>query len=133
MKLKTLFVTLACTVLLCSWGDGKSKLAEPAVAYAQTGERSVQSTNEGDNEIKVDANLANALRSASHVTYEYNADSGIWAIIGNVAIVIDEDQLNQKGIDFLNTIYSDIAPDIAFKPEYVKPDAKIKKIEKLVR
>ncbi|MDD6075391.1 MAG: hypothetical protein PUB84_01380 [Bacteroidales bacterium] len=81
-------------------------------------------------ELKVGGNLADALRSAKGVTYEYNADSGIWATIGNVAIVIEEDQLNQKGIDFLSTIYSDIAPDIAFKPEYVKADAKILRIEK---
>ena len=70
------------------------------------------------------------LQSATKVTYEYNADSGIWATIGNVAIVIDEGQLTQQGIEFIATILSDIAPDIAFKPEYVKPDAKILSIEK---
>lgn len=52
-----------------------------------------------------------------------------WATIGNVAIVIDEDQLSQTGIDFIASIPSDIAPNIAFKPEYVKPDAKILQIE----
>lgn len=76
-------------------------------------------------------NLRSALESASNVAYEYNADSGIWATIGNVAIVIDEDQLTQQGVDFIATITSDIAPDIAFKPEYVKPDAKILSIEAL--
>ena len=83
------------------------------------------------NGIVVGANLANILRNASNVTYEYNADSGIWATIGNVAIIIDEDQLNQSGIDFISGIESDIAPDIAFKPEYVKADARINQIEKL--
>ena len=89
----------------------------------------LQSAQTVDGEIKVGANLKAALESASKVTYEYNADSGIWAIIGNIAIVIDEDQLTQQGIDFIAAIPSDIAPDIAFKPEYVKPDAKILSIK----
>lgn len=121
-------------------GDGNINMAEvsneeaepepePAFISDEDG-NSVQSANIAGNEIKVGVNLADALRNASNVTYEYNADSGIWATIGDIAIVIDEDQLNQKGIDFLSTIYSDIAPDITFKPEYVKPDAKIKQIEK---
>ena len=112
--------------------EAANEQSEPEPTYlGNDGKNSVQNANVGGNEIKVGANLADALRSATNVTYEYNADSGIWASIGNVAIVIDEDQLNQKGIDFLSTIYSDIAPDIAFKPEYVKPDAKINQIEKL--
>ncbi|MDE7111454.1 MAG: hypothetical protein K2O38_06085 [Muribaculaceae bacterium] len=89
----------------------------------------LQSAQTAEGEIKVGGNLKAALESASKVTYEYNADSGIWATIGNVAIVIDEDQLTQQGIDFIAAIPSDIAPDIAFKPEYVKADAKILKIE----
>ncbi len=89
----------------------------------------LQSAQTAEGEIKVGGNLKAALESASKATYEYNADSGIWATIGNVAIVIDEDQLTQQGIDFIAAIPSDIAPNIAFKPEYVKADAKILKIE----
>lgn len=81
-------------------------------------------------EIKKGANLVAVLRSAKSVSYEYNSDSGIWAHIGNLSIIIDEDQLNQKGIEFLTTIYSDIEPNLKFSPDYVKPDAKILKIEK---
>lgn len=101
---------------------------EPEPAYQGNDEsENIQTT---DGEIKVGGNLRAALQSATKVTYEYNADSGIWATIGNVAIVIDEGQLTQQGIDFIAAIPSDIAPDIAFKPEYVKPDAKILSIEK---
>ena len=103
---------------------------EPEPTYQGDDESdNLQSAQTGDGEIKVGANLKAALESATKVTYEYNADSGIWAAIGNVAIVIDEDQLTQQGIDFIAAILSDIAPDIAFKPEYVKPDAKILSIE----
>lgn len=89
----------------------------------------IQSAQTAAGEIKVGANLRAALESATKVTYEYNADSGIWANVGSVAIVINEDQLTQQGIDFIAAILSDIVPDIAFKPEYVKPDATIQQIE----
>ena len=69
--------------------------------------------------------LAETLGKLKHVSYEYNADSGIWASTGNVAIVIDEEQLSPAGVEFMKGILSDIAPDIAFKPEYVKADAVI--------
>lgn len=96
---------------------------------AYQGNDDAKSVSNAGNGIAVGANLKAALESASNVIYEYNADSGIWAAIGNVAIVIDEDQLTQAGIDFIAAIPSDIAPNIAFKPEYVKPDAKILQIE----
>lgn len=101
---------------------------EPAYQGDDTSDN-LQSAQTADGEIKVGGNLKAALVSALKVTYEYNADSGIWAAIGNVAIVINEDQLTQQGIDFIAAIPSDIASDIAFKPEYVKPDAKILSIE----
>lgn len=49
----------------------------------------------------------------------------------NIAIVIDEDQLTPQGTKFINSLTSDIEPNIDFKPEYVKPTAVIKHIEKL--
>ncbi len=103
---------------------------EPEPIYMGDDESdNLQSAQTAEGEIKVGGNLKATLESASKVTYEYNADCGIWATIGNVAIVIDEDQLTQQGIDFIAAIPSDIAPDIAFKPEYVKPDAKILSIK----
>lgn len=79
--------------------------------------------------IKKGDNLRAVLTAASKVTYDYDADSGIWANIGNLSIVIDEDQLTPEGFDFIAAILSDIAPDIDFKPEYVKPDATVQRIE----
>lgn len=76
------------------------------------------------------ANIVAVLRACSDVTYEYNADSGIWANIGNVSIIIDEDQLNQKGIELINSLPSDIEPNLKFSPDYIKSDAKILNIEK---
>lgn len=111
-------------------GDSVAENAEPAEPESVYEDNDTSDDVQSAGELKIGGNLADALRSAGNVTYEYNADSGIWAIIGNVAVVIEEDQLNQKGIEFLRTIYSDIAPDIAFKPEYVKADAKILRIEK---
>ncbi len=103
---------------------------EPKASFHDVDESdNLRSTQTADGEIKVGGNLKAALESATKVTYEYNADSGIWATIGNMAIIIGEDQLTQQGFDFIATIPSDIAPDIAFKPEYVKPDAKILAIE----
>ena len=75
--------------------------------------------------------LADTLRKLGNVTYDYNADSGIWASAGTIAIVIDEDQLTPQGTKFINSLTSDIEPNIDFKPEYVKPDAVVKHIEKL--
>ena len=73
--------------------------------------------------------LAETLRKLKNVSYEYNADSGIWASAGKVAIVISEDQLSPAGEAYINSLTSDIEPNIAFKPEYVKPGAKIEEVE----
>ncbi len=103
---------------------------EPEPSYqGDDSSGNLQSAQTEAGEIKVGGNLKAVLESATKVTYEYNADSGIWATIGNIAIVIDEGQLTQQGIDFIGAIPNDIAPDIAFKPEYVKPDAEILSIE----
>lgn len=105
--------------------------AEPEPAYQGTDDsNAVDEASVGDVKIEKGANIVAVLKAAKGVTYEYNADSGIWAHIGNVSIIIDEDQLNQKGTQFMSTIYSDIEPNLAFSPDYVKPDAKIQTIEK---
>lgn len=111
-----------------SEATSETEVTEP-VYTGDDSDGNVKSSETSDGSFKVGDNLRAALQSASNVTYEYNADSGIWATIGNSAIVIDEDQLSKQGVDFISTIMSDIAPDIAFKPEYVKSDAKILRIE----
>lgn len=103
--------------------------SEPAIQVNDDAD-TVDSAIQDDAEIKKGANIVAVLRAAKDVSYEYNADSGIWAHIGNVSIIIDEDQLNQKGIEFMSTIYSDIEPNLQFSPDYVKPDAKILTIDK---
>ena len=90
----------------------------------------MEAATAGEVKIEKGANLVAVLRGSKGVTYEYNADSGIWAHVGNVSIIIDEDQLNAKGIEFINSILSDIEPNLAFSPDYLKPDAKILQIEK---
>lgn len=146
MKSKVfLFLALGFAVILggCSGGSKPIKdSTEVAVTETQEPEESepaiqvnddadtVDSATQDDAEIKKGANIVAVLRAAKDVSYEYNADSGIWAHIGNVSIIIDEDQLNQKGIEFMSTIYSDIEPNLQFSPDYVKPDAKILTIEK---
>lgn len=105
--------------------------AEPEPAYERIDDsKSVDSATAEGVKIENGANIVSVLKASKSVTYEYNADSGIWAHIGNVSIIIDEDQLNQKGTDFMSTIYSDIEPNLQFSPDYVKPDAKILNIEK---
>ncbi|MDE5633299.1 MAG: hypothetical protein K2I51_01355 [Muribaculaceae bacterium] len=106
--------------------------SEPEPVY-QGGDESdsVDAVSADGVKIEKGANIIAVLKAAPEVYYEYNADSGIWAQIGNVAIIIDEDQLNQKGTEFISSILSDIELDIAFSVDYLKPDAKIRNIEKL--
>lgn len=82
--------------------------------------------------IEKGANLAEALRAAGKVTYEYNADNGIWAHVQgkHVSIVIDEADLNARGQKIVNALTSDIEPDVALSPDCFKPTAKIRRIEK---
>lgn len=82
--------------------------------------------------IEKGANLAEALRAAGKVTYEYNADNGIWAHVQgkHVSIVIDEAYLNARGQKIVNALTSDIEPDVALSPDCFKPTAKIRRIEK---
>lgn len=104
---------------------------EPEPTYQDNDDANdVGATSADGVKIEKGANIVAVLKAANGVTYEYNADSGIWAHIGNVSIIIEEDQLNQKGTQFMSTIYSDIEPNLAFSPDYIKSDAKILNIEK---
>lgn len=109
-----------------------SVTALPACANAQNQQTATPSCCTEETcvqEFKVGDNLVEVLSSAKDVTYEFNIDSGIWAQVGEKNIIIDFDQLNEKGIEFVNSIPSDIAPNVDFKVEYLVPDAKILAIE----
>ncbi|MGN0236636.1 MAG: hypothetical protein ACI4AK_00880 [Lepagella sp.] len=141
MRFKTVFCFVAGMLLLtgCSGGSTTKAIAETTTVIESVAEPVYQGNDEskeegaasvGEVKIEKGANLVAVLRASKGVTYGYNADSGIWAHVGNVSIIIDEDQLNAKGIEFISSILSDIEPDLAFSPDYLKPDAKILQIEK---
>ncbi len=73
--------------------------------------------------------IAETLKKFKNVTWEYNADRGVIAYIGNAWIVVDEvDDLTPQGREFMNGIYSDMVPDLQFSINYIKPTAKIKEL-----
>ena len=77
--------------------------------------------------IKKGAPTVETLKKFKNVTWEYNADFGIIAHIGDAWIVVDEvDDLTPQGREFMNGIYSDMVPDLQFSVDYIKPTAKIK-------
>ncbi len=75
------------------------------------------------------ANLVETLRKFNNITWDYNADFGVTATIGNVWITIDESDLTQKGQDIINAIPSDMENDIPFSVDYIKSSATIKAFE----
>lgn len=85
-----------------------------------------KSVEAGGTTITVGAPLAETLKKAKGVTFDYNADYGVSAVIGNVVIEIPDEDITKEGIDFVNTILADISPNIDFKISYIKPSAKIK-------
>ena len=89
-----------------------------------------KSVEAGGTTITVGAPLAETLKKAKNVTFDYNADYGICAVIGNVVIEIPDEDITKEGIDFVNTILADISPNIDFKISYIKPSAKIKDFSK---
>lgn len=89
-----------------------------------------KSVQAGDITITVGAPLAETLRKAKGVTFDYNADYGVSAVIGKVIIPIPDEAINKAGQEFVNSILSDISPNIDFKLEYIKPSAKITDFEK---
>ena len=82
-------------------------------------------------DIKKGMPLAETIRRAgSNVTWDYNADSGVWCHLSGVAIVISEDDLTAKGLEIINAIPSDMADNITLSVDYIKAEAKINHIEK---
>lgn len=80
--------------------------------------------------IQKGANLVETLRKFNRITWDYNADFGVTATVGNVWITIDEADLTQKGLDVINAISSDMENNISFSVDYIKPAAKITQFEK---
>ena len=95
----------------------------------KTVEKNVKSTQAGGTTIAVGEPLAETLRKAKGVTFEYNADYGVACNIGKVYISIPDEDITKAGLDYVNSLTSDIEPDIDFKLEYIKPSAKIKDFE----
>ena len=89
-----------------------------------------KSVEAGGTTITVGAPLAETLKKAKGVTFDYNADFGVSAYIGNVSINIPDEDITKEGMDFVNAILADISPNIDFKISYIKPSAKIKDFDK---
>lgn len=89
-----------------------------------------KSVQAGGTTITVGAPLAETLRKAKGVTFEYNADYGVNAIVGKVIVPIPDEAINKAGQEFVNSILSDIEPNLDFKLEYIKPSAKITDFDK---
>ncbi len=109
--------------------DNKDK-SEPEAAYK--GEEGVTATDDVTVDgvtIRKGAPLAATLRKFKKISWDYNADFGVIATIGNVWISIDESDLTQKGQDIINAIPSDMENDISFSIDYIKPSAKITRYE----
>ena len=106
--------------------------AEPEEAAPEVkGAPTAKSIEAGGTTITVGAPLAETLKKAKGARYEYNADFGVDVVVGNVMIRIPDEDITKEGQDFVNTIPSDMDPDIAFKVSFIKPSAKIKDFEKI--
>ncbi len=109
---------------------------EPEQEAAYTGE---ESTGSSEGELTADgvtfkkgAPLAATLRKAKHIIWDYNADYGVCAMVGNVMVVIDEaEDLTDEGKKVTAAITSDIEPGIKFSVDYIKPTAVIRQVEKM--
>lgn len=89
-----------------------------------------KSIEAGGTTITVGAPLAETLKKAKGIRFEYNADFGVDVVIGNVMIRIPDEDITKEGENVVNAIPSDIEPNLDFKISYIKPSAKIKDFEK---
>lgn len=110
--------------------DTLATAAEPEPVAEEKAEEAAKpaakSVKAGGTTITVGAPLAETLKKAKGVTFNYNADFGVEACIGNVCISIPDEDITKEGMDFVNAILADISPNIDFKISYIKPSAKIK-------
>ena len=76
-------------------------------------------------EIRRGANLVATLRQFANITWDYNADFGVTANVGDYWLVISDDDLTPQGLEVINSIPSDMENDIKFSIDYIKPTAKV--------
>lgn len=79
--------------------------------------------------IKEGLPLAETIRKAGKVSWDYGVDNGLYCNFGKVSLVIGDDDITAEGLDKLNALVSDINVDIDFSADYIKPSAKIRYFE----
>ncbi|MBQ0046972.1 MAG: hypothetical protein KBT33_05590 [Prevotellaceae bacterium] len=100
---------------------------EPAFEGSSEGDDSESFIYNGV-EVKVGAPLAETLRKLNIKNFDYNLDYGVTCNIGERTLVIEEDDINDKGMEVIGAIISDMENNIPFSIDYIKPSAKIKEI-----
>lgn len=75
------------------------------------------------------ANLVETLKQFDNITWDYNADYGVTANVGEYWITIPEDDLTPEGQEIIHSILSDMVNDIKFSVKYIKPSAKVGEFE----
>ena len=112
-------------------------VAEPEADAEPEPEPAFEGSSEGDDsesfvyngvEVKVGAPLAETLRKLNIKNFDYNLDYGVTCNIGERTLVIEEDDINDKGMEVIGAIISDMENNIPFSIDYIKPSAKIKEI-----
>jgi len=109
--------------------DNEPEEAEPAYEGETPAQPAGKSVTAAGVTITVGAPLAETIRRAGKVTWDYNADYGVTCTIGNVWIVIPDEDLTEKGQSIINAILSDMENNISFSADYIRPEAKIKSFE----
>lgn len=103
----------------------------PEAAYTGENESSKTAESVTVNGITISkgANLVETLKKFKNITWDYNADFGVTATVGNVWLVIEETDLTQAGQDIINAIPNDMENNIKFSIDYIKPSAKVGQFE----
>ena len=107
--------------------QGEEESAEPEPAFEGEEEPAAAAAS-GD--IRKGDNLVEALRKLKNISWAYNEDYGLSANTDENWIVIEDANLTAKGLEVLNSIASDMADNINFSIDYIKPTAKVGLFEK---
>lgn len=105
------------------------KVAESEPAYLGDADNDHTAATTTTGEIRRGASLVETLRQFSNITWDYNADFGVTANVGDYWLVISEDDLTPQGLDVINAITSDMENNISFSIDYIKPSAKVGEFE----
>lgn len=103
--------------------------AEPEPAFEGVEEPEAPEAVESS-DIRKGDNLVEALRKLKNISWGYNEDYGLSANTDEYWIVIEDADLTPKGLEVLNSIASDMADNINFSIDYIKPTAKVGQFEK---